>query len=242
MRLLGKIAIVTGAASGFGAGIARKFIAEGAQVMLADLNGAGVQTLAAELGDKAASYQLDVADRTQVTALAAEVEAQFGALDIVVNNAGVTHLPTPMETVSEADFDRVFAVNCKSIYLASQIFIPAMKQRKSGVFLNVSSTAGISPRTNMNWYNASKGWVNTATETMAIELAPSGIRVNALNPVAGETPLLKSFMGEDTPEIRAKFLSTIPLGRFSTTEDMANAALYQHWPYLRALKTAPEGL
>ena len=226
MRLLGKIAIVTGAASGFGAGIARKFIAEGAQVMLADLNGAGVQTLAAELGDKAASYQLDVADRTQVTALAAEVEAQFGALDIVVNNAGVTHLPTPMETVSEADFDRVFAVNCKSIYLASQIFIPAMKQRKSGVFLNVSSTAGISPRPNLNWYNASKGWVNTATETMAIELAPSGIRVNALNPVAGETPLLKSFMGEDTPEIRAKFLSTIPLGRFSTPEDMANAALY----------------
>ena len=226
MRLLGKIAIVTGAASGFGAGIARKFIAEGAQVMLADLNGAGVQTLAAELGDTAASYQLDVADRTQVTALAAEVEAQFGALDIVVNNAGVTHLPTPMETVSEADFDRVFAVNCKSIYLASQIFIPAMKQRKSGVFLNVSSTAGISPRPNLNWYNASKGWVNTATETMAIELAPSGIRVNALNPVAGETPLLKSFMGEDTPEIRAKFLSTIPLGRFSTPEDMANAALY----------------
>ena len=226
MRLLGKIAIVTGAASGFGAGIARKFIAEGAQVMLADLNGAGVQTLAAELGDTAASYQLDVADRTQVTALVAEVEAQFGALDIVVNNAGVTHLPTPMETVSEADFDRFFAVNCKSIYLASQIFIPAMKQRKSGVFLNVSSTAGISPRPNLNWYNASKGWVNTATETMAIELAQSGIRVNALNPVAGETPLLKSFMGEDTPEIRAKFLSTIPLGRFSTPEDMANAALY----------------
>ena len=160
MRLMGKIAIVTGAASGFGAGIAQKFIAEGAQVMLADLNGEGAQALAAELGDAAAAYQLNVADRGQVMALAATVEAQFGPVDIIVNNAGVTHLPTPMETVSEADFDRVFAVNCKSIYLASQVFLPAMKQRNSGVFLNVSSTAGISPRPNLNWYNASKGWIH----------------------------------------------------------------------------------
>ena len=226
MRLLEKIAVVTGAASGFGAGIARRFVAEGARVILADLNGEGAQTLADELGDAALAHQLDVTDRAEVTGLATAVEAQFGPLDIFVNNAGVTHLPTPLETVSETDFDRVFAVNCKSIYLASQVFIPAMKLRKCGVFLNVSSTAGLSPRPNLSWYNASKGWVNTATETMSIELAPFGIRVNALNPVAGETPLLKSFMGEDTPEIRAKFLSTIPLGRFSTPEDMANAALY----------------
>ena len=226
MRLSGKTAIITGAASGFGAGIARKFIAEGAQVMLADLNGEGAHALASELGKAASAFVVNVADCAQVTALAAAVQAQFGALDIVVNNAGVTHLPTPLEVVSEADFDRVFAVNCKAIYYAAKVFIPAMKAQESGTFLNVSSTAGLSPRPNLNWYNASKGWVNTATETMAIELAPFGIRINALNPVAGETPLLKSFMGEDTPEIRAKFLSTIPLGRFSTPEDMANAALY----------------
>ena len=150
----------------------------------------------------------------------------FGPLAILVNNAGVTHLPAPMETVTEDDFDRVFSVNCKSIYLLARALIPHMKARASGAILNVSSTAGLSPRPNLNWYNASKGWVNTATRTMAVELAPFGIRVNALNPVAGETPLLKSFMGEDTPERRAAFLSTIPLGRFSTPEDMANAATY----------------
>ena len=122
--------------------------------------------------------------------------------------------------------DRVFAVNCKSIYLISRAFVPALKARRSGVILNIASTAGVSPRPNLNWYNSSKGWVNTATRTMAVELAPFGVRVNALNPVAGETPLLTSFMGEDTPEMRAKFLSTIPLGRFSTAEDMGNAACY----------------
>jgi len=131
-----------------------------------------------------------------------------------------------METISEADFDRVLAVNVKSIYLMAKAFVPAMKARGSGVILNIASTAGVSPRPNLNWYNASKGWVITATKAMAVELAPSGVRVNALNPVAGETPLLKSFMGEDTPEIRAKFLATIPLGRFSTPEDMGNAACF----------------
>ncbi len=132
----------------------------------------------------------------------------------------------PAETVSEDEFDRVFAVNCKSVYHAARAFVPGMKARGSGVFLNVASTAGISPRPNLNWYNASKGWMITATKALAVELAPSGIRVNALNPVAGETPLLASFMGEDTPEMRAKFLSTIPLGRFSTPQDMGNAAAY----------------
>ncbi|MEP1254301.1 MAG: SDR family oxidoreductase, partial [Alphaproteobacteria bacterium] len=130
------------------------------------------------------------------------------------------------ETISDEDFDRVFAVNCKSIYLIARALVPHMKARKSGAILNVSSTAGLSPRPNLNWYNASKGWVNVATKTMAVELAPFGIRVNALNPVAGETPLLKSFMGEDTPEIRAKFLATIPMGRFSQPHDMGNAAAF----------------
>ena len=150
----------------------------------------------------------------------------WGHVDILVNNAGVTHLPTPLEEVSEDDFDRVVAVNMKSVYLTAREFVPAMKERGAGVILNIASTAGVSPRPRLNWYNASKGWMITATKTMAVELAPHGIRVNALNPVAGETPLLKSFLGEDTPEMRAKFLSTIPLGRFSTPDDMANAALY----------------
>jgi 3-oxoacyl-[acyl-carrier protein] reductase len=156
----------------------------------------------------------------------ATAQDRFGKVDILVNNAGVTHLPAYMEDVTEDDFDRVFAVNCKSVYLAARALVPAMKQAGSGAILNVASTAGVSPRPRLNWYNASKGWMNTATKAMAVELAPFGIRVNALNPVAGETPLLKSFMGEDTPEMRAKFLSTIPLGRFSTPEDLANAALY----------------
>ncbi|KRS13079.1 3-ketoacyl-ACP reductase [Roseovarius atlanticus] len=224
MRLHGKTALVTGGASGFGAGIVRKFITEGAQVMIADLNGPGAMALAEELG--AAACPVDVADPASMKALTLATEMTFGLPDIVVNNAGVTHLPAPAEEVTEEDFDRVFAVNCKSVYLAAQNFVPGMKARGSGVFLNVASTAGVSPRPRLNWYNASKGWMITATRALAVELAPEGIRVNALNPVAGETPLLKSFMGEDTPEMRAKFLSTIPLGRFSTPEDMGNAAAF----------------
>ncbi|MDD9725859.1 SDR family oxidoreductase [Roseovarius sp. SK2] len=224
MRLQGKTAVVTGGASGFGAGIVRKFIAEGAQVMIADLNGPGAMALAEELG--AAACPVNVADPASMKALTLATEMTFGLPDIVVNNAGVTHLPTPAEEVTEEDFDRVFAVNCKSVYLSAQNFVPGMKARGSGVFLNVASTAGVSPRPKLNWYNASKGWMITATKALAVELAPEGIRVNALNPVAGETPLLKSFMGEDTPEMRAKFLSTIPLGRFSTPEDMGNAASF----------------
>jgi len=147
-------------------------------------------------------------------------------VDILVNNAGVTHLPAEMDVVSEDDFDRVLAVNAKSVYLSARHLVPAMKARKSGVILNIASTAGVSPRPRLTWYNASKGWMITATRSMAVELAPHGIRVNALNPVAGETPLLKSFMGEDTPEVREKFLATIPLGRFSTPQDMGNAACF----------------
>ncbi|WP_238363884.1 SDR family oxidoreductase [Mesobacterium pallidum] len=226
MRLEGKTAIVTGAASGFGAGIARKFVAEGARVMIADLNGDGAAALASELGEAAVAQTVDVADAASIAAMQAAADAAWGTPDIIVNNAGVTHLPTPLEDVSEADFDRVFNVNCKSIYLIAKAFVAAMKARGAGAILNMSSTAGLSPRPNLNWYNASKGWVNLATRTMAVELAPFGIRVNALNPVAGETPLLKSFMGEDTPEMRAKFLSTIPLGRFSTPQDLANAACF----------------
>ncbi len=226
MRLEGKTAIVTGGASGFGAGIVRKFVAEGARVMVADINGDAASVLAAEMGDLAVAQTVDVAEGPSVDAMAAAALDQFGQVDILVNNAGVTHLPTPMEDVSEDDFDRVYRVNIKSIYLAARALVPHLKSRGQGAILNVASTAGLSPRPKLNWYNASKGWVITASRAMAVELAPHGVRVNALAPVAGETPLLKSFMGEDTPEMRAKFLSTIPLGRFSQPEDMGNAACY----------------
>ncbi len=224
MRLDGKTAIVTGGGSGFGAGIARKFAAEGARVLVADINTEAARDIAAEIGG--VPVAVDVSDNASVAALAYEAADALGEIDILVNNAGITHLPQPMDEVSEADFDRVLAVNAKSVYLTARHFVPAMKARRSGVILNIASTAGRSPRPNLNWYNASKGWMITATQAMAVELAPHGIRVNALNPVAGETPLLPSFMGGDTPENRARFLSTIPLGRFSTPQDIGNAAAF----------------
>jgi 3-oxoacyl-[acyl-carrier protein] reductase len=226
MRLQGKTAIVTGGASGFGAGITRKFAAEGAQVMIADLNIDMGRELATELGPNVLAVEANVANAAAVKAMVKATNNAFGQVDILINNAGVTHLPAATEDVSEEDFDRVFAVNCKSVYLTAQALVPLMKAQGAGAILNVASTAGVSPRPRLSWYNASKGWMNNATKSMAVELAPAGIRVNALNPVAGETPLLASFMGEDTPEMRAKFLSTIPLGRFSTPEDMGNAACF----------------
>jgi 3-oxoacyl-[acyl-carrier protein] reductase len=224
MRLAEKTAIVTGAASGFGAGIARRFAAEGATVMVADLNEGGAAALASEIGGLAQA--VDVSQAASVAAMVAAARDAWGRIDVLVNNAGITHLPKPMEEVTEEEFDRVFAVNAKSVYLTAREVVPMMKAAGRGAILNIASTAGLSPRPRLNWYNASKGWMITATKAMAVELAPFGIRVNALAPVAGETPLLKSFMGEDTPEMRAKFLSTIPIGRFSTPEDMGNAALY----------------
>jgi 3-oxoacyl-[acyl-carrier protein] reductase len=225
-RLEGKTAIVTGGGSGFGAGIVTKFVAEGARVLIADINAEAADALAHELGANALGMGADVSRLAGIEAMAETAERAFGPVDILVNNAGVTHLPMAMEEVTEADFDRIFAVNMKAVYLAARVLIPKMKTRRQGAILNMASTAAVSPRPRLSWYNASKGWLVTATKSMAVELAPFGIRVNALNPVAGETPLLKSFMGEDTPEIRAKFLATIPLGRFSTPEDMGNAACY----------------
>ena len=239
-RLEGKSAIVTGGGSGFGAGIAAYFVAEGARVIIADIDRDAATHIAdsinaahslpgdvtGETGQPAMACAVDVSDSDSMTAMIAMATTAFGAIDIMVNNAGVTHLPQPLEDVTETEFDRVLAVNVKSVYLGARLLVPQMKARGSGVFLNIASTAGISPRPNLNWYNASKGWMITATKAMAVELAPHGIRVNAINPVAGETPLLKSFMGEDTPEIRAKFLNTIPIGRFSTPSDIANAACF----------------
>ena len=224
MRLANKTAIVTGGASGFGAGIGRKFAAEGATVIVVDLNADSAQSIAQEIGGH--SHVADISKGGDVAEMVEIAKARLGHIDILVNNAGITHQRGPLELVDENEFDRVFAVNCKSVYLTAREVVPHFKERGAGTILNVASTAGVSPRPQLNWYNASKGWMITATKTMAVELAPDGIRVNALNPVAGETPLLKSFMGEDTPEIRAKFLSTIPLGRFSTPEDLGNAAAF----------------
>ncbi len=226
MRLAGKIALVTGAASGFGEGIAKKFAAEGAKVVVADRDGEGAARTAARIGGEAVGVRADVTVAADVKAMVEVAHARFGGLDILVNNAGMGHVPQLLEDLAEADFDLILAVNVKAIYLAAKEVVPHFKAQRRGVILNIASTAGVSPRPRLTWYNASKGWVITATRSMAVELAPFGIRVCALNPVAGETPMLKTFMGEDTPEIRAKFLSTIPIGRFSTPEDLGNAACF----------------
>jgi 3-oxoacyl-[acyl-carrier protein] reductase len=226
MRLAGKIAIVTGAASGFGEGIARKFVAEGARVVVADRDGDGAMRVADALGAHAVGVRADVTQAADVAAMVRTAIDRFDGLDVLVNNAGMGHVPQPLEQLDEADFDRILALNVKAIYLAAKEVVPRFKAQKRGVILNIASTAGVSPRPRLTWYNASKGWVITATRSMAVELAPFGIRVCALNPVAGETPMLKTFMGEDTPEMRAKFLATIPIGRFSTPEDLGNAACF----------------
>lgn len=226
MRLEGKVAIITGGASGFGAGIAEKFAQEGARIIIADVNKDAAAAVAERLGHHVTSYAVDVTSDENIQSLVKFALDEFGSLDILVNNAGITHLPSPLEEVSEEEFDRVFAVNAKSVFLASRQVVPVMKKQGHGTILNIASTGAVSPRPQLTWYNASKGWMNTATRGMAVELAPLGIRVNALNPVAGETPLLKSFMGEDTPQMREKFLATIPIGRFSTPQDIANAASY----------------
>ena len=226
MRLTDKVAIVTGGAAGFGEGIARLFAAEGARVVVADLNGEGAAQVAASLGDSAVAIRTDVSQGAEVQAMVDLALARFGRLDILVNNAGTTHRNRPMLEVDEASFDRIFAVNVKSIYHGARAAVPVFRQQGGGVILNTASTAGLRPRPGLTWYNASKGAVITLSKSMAVELAPDKIRVNALCPVAGETALLKDFMGEDTPEKRAAFVATVPLGRLSRPEDIARAALY----------------
>ena len=224
MRLKNKIAIVTGGGSGFGAGIVKKFIQEGAKVVIADINLENAKKVAMDTGGFA--VEVDVSNSLSFKNLVDKTLEKFGKIEIMVNNAGITHLPNLMENISEAEFDKIFAVNSKSVFFSAKYLVPKMTSIGGGNILNVASTAGISPRPNLSWYNATKGWMISATKAMAIELASKRIRVNALAPVAGETPLLKSFMGGDTPEKREKFLSTIPIGRFSTPNDMGNAACF----------------
>lgn len=227
MRLQHKTALVTGAASGFGTGIAETFAREGARVAVVDINEEGAKKVASSIGDAALPIACDVSDGRSVQAAVERARSAFGKLDIVVNNAGVSHKNSPMLDVDEAEFDRVYAVNVKSIFHMAHAVVPMMRSDGGGVIINITSTAGIRPRPGLTWYNGSKGAANVITKTMAVELAPDNIRVCGIAPVMGQTALLETFMGvPDTPENRKKFVSTIPLGRMSQPRDIANAALH----------------
>ena len=226
MRLKGKTALVTGAAQGFGFGIAETFVREGARVAVLDINGDKAKEAAKAIGRKAFAVTCDVGKAKSVDKAVEKILAKVGRLDIVVNNAGTTHRNKPMIEVTEEEFDRIFAVNVKSIYLMARATVPHFRQHGGGVILNIGSTAGVRPRPGLTWYNGSKGAANLISQSMAVELPPDKIRVNAIAPVAGETPLLATFMGEDTPERREQFTASIPWGRFSTPQDIANAALF----------------
>jgi 3-oxoacyl-[acyl-carrier protein] reductase len=230
MRLQGKTAIVTGGGSGFGEGIAKRFAREGANVVVNDLNGAAAERVASEIAldhGRAIAVPGDVTKREDWKTLFDAAIEDFKSVQVVVNNAGTTHRNKPVLEVTEAEFDRVYAVNVKSIYWSVEQFVPYFRSQGGGAFINIASTAGVRPRPGLVWYNGSKAAVIIASKALAVELGPDRIRVNCINPVMGETALLSEFMGmEDTPANRQKFLATIPLGRLSTPQDIANAALY----------------
>jgi 3-oxoacyl-[acyl-carrier protein] reductase len=226
MRLKDKVAIVTGAAAGFGEGMAKRFAEEGARVVVADLNAKDAERVADEIGAAAIPVSTDVSSRPDIDEMVYAAKSAFGRVDILVNNAGYTHRNGDMLDVDEESFDLIYAVNMKAIYHAALAVVPIMARQRGGTILNIASTAGLRPRPGLTWYNASKGWVITATKSMAVELAPKNIRVNSICPVAGETGMLARFMGEDTPEMREKFRASIPLGRLSQPLDIANAALF----------------
>ena len=230
MRLKEKVAIVTGAGSGFGEAIAKRFAQEGAKVVVNDIVEAGARRVAKEIGDaggEAIVLLADVSRDADVARLVQSTLASLGRLDIIVNNAGTTHRNRPMLEVDEAEFDRVYAVNVKSIFLTARHAVPHFRMAGGGCFVNIASTAGVRPRPGLTWYNGSKGAAIVTSRSMAAELGPDRIRVNVINPVIGETGLLEMFMGvPDTPENRARFIASIPLGRMSTPLDIAHAALF----------------
>ncbi|HEX5796223.1 MAG TPA: glucose 1-dehydrogenase [Geminicoccaceae bacterium] len=226
MRLKDKVAIVTGGGLGFGEGIAKLFAAEGARVLVADIDGTRAERVTDEIGQAARASVADVAKGQDVARMVDETLKAFGRLDIVVNNAGISHKNQPLLEVDEATYDRVFAVNVKSIYWSAQHAVPVFRRQGGGCFVNIASTAGLRPRPGLTWYNASKGAAITMTKSMAVELAPDKVRVNAICPVIGETGLTSTFMGGDTPELRARFVATIPLGRMSLPRDIAAATLF----------------
>jgi 3-oxoacyl-[acyl-carrier protein] reductase len=225
MRLDGKTALVTGAGSGIGKCIAETYAREGARVALADLNGEAAKSAARSIGNNAIALRVDVSKKADIDGVVGETVAAFGALDILVNNAGVTHINKPMLEIDEAEYDRIFAINVKGIFLACQAVVPVFRQRGGGVIINIGSTAGLRPRPGLSAYNATKGAVHVLTKSLAVELAPDGIRVCAIAPVATETPLLPSFLGP-APGMREKFIATIPLGRLALPQDIADAALF----------------
>ena len=228
MRLKDKVTIVTGAASGFGAEIAREYVAEGAKVAVADINAEGARDVAGAIGASAIAVTCDVTQRADIDALVQATRDAFGGrIDVVVNNAGWTHRNQPLLDVDEATFDKVYAINVKSIFHMVHAVVPLMRRQKDGVILNIGSTAGLRPRPGLTWYNSSKGAVNLMSKSLAVELGPDNIRVNAICPVMGVTGLLEQFMGmPDTPQNRQKFVATIPLGRLSTPLDIARAAVF----------------
>ena len=230
MRLKDKTVIVTGGASGFGEGMIRRFAEEGANTVIADINDAAGEALAREIsgtGSPCIYTHCDVTDSGYFQNLVDSTANQFNTIDVMINNAGMPQINQPMLDVNEDTFQRIFDVNVKSIFLASKAVVPFMRKQGSGSIINTASTAALRPRPGLVWYNASKGAVTTLTKAMAVELAPDQIRVNALCPVAGETPMLAAFLGgEITNEMRSAFVSTVPMGRLSTPLDMANAALF----------------
>ncbi|MCM0035530.1 MAG: glucose 1-dehydrogenase [Burkholderiaceae bacterium] len=227
MRLKDQVAIVTGAASGFGAEIARRYALEGARVVIADLNESGAQKVAAEIGPAAVAIKCDVSKRADIDRVVKLARDHFGGIDIVVNNAGYTHKNQAFLDVDEDTYDRCFDVNVKAIYHMINAVVPSMRAKKSGCIINIGSTAGLRPRPGLTWYNASKGAANLLSKSLAVELAGDNIRVNVICPVMGDTGMLGDFMGvPDTPENRARFIATIPMGRLSVPQDIANAAVF----------------
>jgi 3-oxoacyl-[acyl-carrier protein] reductase len=230
MRLKDKTAVITGAGSGFGEGIAKTYAREGANIVINDLNGAAAERVAGEIalsGGKAIAITGDISRQADWQVLRAAAIEAFGRVQIVVNNAGTTHRNKPVLEVTESEFDSIYAVNVKGLFWSVQEFVPYFREHGGGVFINIASTAGVRPRPGLVWYNGSKGAMIVASKALAVELGADRIRVNCVNPVIGETGLLTDFMGtDDTPENRQRFLAGIPLGRFSTPTDIANAALF----------------